>query len=222
MAIPQEEIKRNVVDQLYWDTRIDASDVGVKVDRNKVELTGTVPNYGARYAAEFDTRQIPGVKEVDNNISVLYPSTIEIPVDEDIRERVKNMLAWNPSIDSSKIEISVISGQVRLEGSVDSYWKKLRAEDITTQVAGVVSVENLLSIVPSEQFSDEVIADSIMNSLERSGAVNAEDIDVRVEKGIVTLSGSIPDHMSREIVLKSAEYTAGVIDVIDNLVILSK
>lgn len=220
MALTQEEIKRNVVDQLYWDTRVDASDVGVEVSDNTVRLTGTVPSYGARSAAEIDARSIPGVSTVDNEIGVRYPSTIEIPTDDEIRNRIVNLLIWNPAIDSTKIEVSVISGQVALEGSVDTYWKKLRAEELAAQVVGVVSVQNMLSIVPTGTFSDETIADSIVNALERSAAVDASAIDVRVENGIVTLTGNVPNELARQMVLNAVEYSAGVIDVIDNMAIL--
>jgi hyperosmotically inducible protein len=54
MARTEEQIKRDVVDQLYWDNRVDASDVTVEVSNGTVTLRGTVPTYFASTAALND------------------------------------------------------------------------------------------------------------------------------------------------------------------------
>ena len=40
-----ETIDKQVVDQLYWDSRVNASEVAVTVQNGKVTLHGTVPSY---------------------------------------------------------------------------------------------------------------------------------------------------------------------------------
>jgi len=52
IEVTDEKIKKQVVDQLYWDARVDASDVKVEVSDRNVILTGTVPSYGVRQAVE--------------------------------------------------------------------------------------------------------------------------------------------------------------------------
>lgn len=54
MAI-DEKIKKNVTDQLYWDHRVDASDVQIEVDEGVVTLSGNVPSFTAKDAAYDDT-----------------------------------------------------------------------------------------------------------------------------------------------------------------------
>lgn len=44
MIRADEEIKRDLVDELYWDYRVDASNVKAEVSDGKVRLTGTVPS----------------------------------------------------------------------------------------------------------------------------------------------------------------------------------
>ncbi|TFF85228.1 BON domain-containing protein, partial [Candidatus Heimdallarchaeota archaeon] len=38
-----EEIKKKLTDQLYWDTRVDASDIDIDVNGSSVTLSGKVP-----------------------------------------------------------------------------------------------------------------------------------------------------------------------------------
>ena len=40
-----ETIKTQVVDQLVWDSRVDAADVGVTVKKGSVTIKGMVPSY---------------------------------------------------------------------------------------------------------------------------------------------------------------------------------
>jgi osmotically-inducible protein OsmY len=56
-------------------------------------------------------------------------------------------------------------------------------------------------------------------AIERRRNVNIEDIDIRVENGVVTLSGTVPDWDARRAAINAAEFTKGVIDVLDELTI---
>ncbi|MFO7796270.1 MAG: BON domain-containing protein [Promethearchaeati archaeon] len=221
MSISEEKIKKDIVDQLYWDSRVDASEVEVEVDRSKVKLKGKVPNYSAKGAASADAWAINGVQEVDNFIDVEYPPSVSVPTDEEIKADIETSYELNLSLDAKDIDVSVTAGIVTLEGSVDAYWKKSRAESIASGVSGVLDIINKLTIVPSENFIDKEIAEDIIGSISRNFNVNAEKVDVKVEKGKVTLSGSVADWTAYRGVMDAAEFTAGVVDIDDNLIIES-
>jgi osmotically-inducible protein OsmY len=51
MEHTDENIKKDVVDDLYWDNRIDASEINVTVDNGLVTLSGQVATYGERSVA---------------------------------------------------------------------------------------------------------------------------------------------------------------------------
>jgi hypothetical protein len=82
-----EEVKRDIVDQLYWDTRGDAANVAVEVEEGAVTLSGTVRSYAALQAAIADAWTTPGVASVENNIKTGYQ--VPIPDDQEIRERIE-------------------------------------------------------------------------------------------------------------------------------------
>ncbi len=215
----EETIKKNVVDQLYWDTRVDASNVKVEVDDGKVRLEGAVPTYNSRLAAGLDAAMTAGIAQVENNLKVNFPETVPVPTDEDIKTSIRSVLRWHPDIDDSDIKVEVNAGLVKLSGNVYTYWEKMLAEDSASNVRGVLDVTNELAVVPSIDFVDKTIADDIISAFERNIHVNPENIDVSVLNGKVTLSGTVPNRTAYDAAMNIARYTAGVIDVTDDLLI---
>jgi osmotically-inducible protein OsmY len=221
MIHTDQEIKKDVVDQLYWDYKVDASDVQVEVSDGKVTLTGTVPSYTARNAVAADVWEIAGVKRMTNLLTVRLPSTAIVPKDSDIKGSAENALAWSPDIvDSDAIQVSVSGGAVRLEGTVDAYWKKWKVENLVSGLRGVTGVENHLAIVPSRRSQDRDIAKRIEASLERSRYVNAEDISVKVARGKVTLTGSASSDFARLRACDAAAGIPGVTDIKDDIAVV--
>jgi osmotically-inducible protein OsmY len=212
-----EQIKKEVVDQLYWDTRIDASDVKVEVTNGVVTLSGTVPDYMGFRAAGNDVWDIPGVLRVDNRLIVRYPAEVSIPGKEEMVGLIENMIRWNANLDETKITVTSEDGRIKLEGSVDSYWKKSRAEEIVHDVVGVVEVVNELAVVPTDDILDEAIGEELMGALERNIYVDPNAINVKVEKGRITLSGSVENSLTLRAVVDTARHTPGVTDVVNNL-----
>ncbi len=214
-----EEIKTDVVEELRWDTRVDASKVQVTVDGGVVTLSGTVPTYGARIAAATDTWSVLGVVRVDNNLTVELPTVPPIPSDDTIRSNAESSLEWNPDVDATNISVEVTAGAVTLRGTVPTHWEKTRAEDVVETLRGVVSVTNELAVVPTESFSDEAIAEDIVSAMERSVLVDAGRVDVTVSDGIVTLKGTVPSASARRAAYRAASRTAGVVNVRNELVV---
>ena len=125
----EEQIKKDVVEQLYWDHRVDASSIMVEVSGGKVTLDGTVPTYAVHQAAEADCFTVLGVTAVVNNLKVEHPDKRKVPSDDEIETQIKSLLMWNPDVDATDVSLSVVSGLVTLVGAVDSYWKKIKAEE---------------------------------------------------------------------------------------------
>ncbi len=208
-----ENIKKDVIDSLYWDSRVDASDVQVEVAGTDVTLTGTVPNYVAYWAAEDNARFVKGVGNVENLITIQPPAAVPLPADEDIEALIHNVFRANSILDESRITISVIAGTVTLTGTVDTYWQRLRAGQLAADVTGVILVKNELSVVPTRDVLDETIAENIGAALERNALIDADLITVRVEDGRVTLSGKVPNWYALRDAREIAYHTPGVVEV---------
>ena len=66
--------------------------------------------------------------------------------DDRIREDINDRLTEHGDIDATEIQVQVHSGEVMLQGSVDSRYAKRLAEDIADSVTGVRDVRNELRV----------------------------------------------------------------------------
>lgn len=217
MAVKDETIKKDVVDQLYWDASVDASRVKVEVMDKKVILSGTVPSIYARLQAERDAYRIPEVAVVDNQLKVEQPPALPVLTDDELKTRVENTLTWASTLYTKNVLVSVVNEKVTLEGTVGSYWEKTRAEELVCNIAGVRDVTNALVVVPTEKIPDESVAVDVIRALERTRDIDVNAINVRVEDGAVTLSGTVLTTAAKNAAFRAARYTSGVVSVENNL-----
>ncbi len=64
------QIKRDVLDQLAGEPSVTASAIGVAVRDGVATLTGTVPTYAEKCAAERAARRVAGVQAIAEEIRV--------------------------------------------------------------------------------------------------------------------------------------------------------
>lgn len=217
MERTDKHITMDIIDELYWDPRLDASKVNVSVHNGVVTLTGEVPTYADGMTARAAARRIGGVTDVINDLKVRYVVPPAVPSDTEIKTQAKNMLAWDSAIDERNISVTVIDGVVTLQGNVNAHWKRFLVEQKMAGLRGILEVENKLTVVLTEKVSDEIIAGDVVAAFDRDLRVSFQDIEVEVDNGVVTLSGSVPDLETRQAAEADASFTAGVIDVINLL-----
>lgn len=66
--------------------------------------------------------------------------------DERARQSACARLAADPDVDSSAVQVRVLSGELRLSGSVPALPMKARAGQLCAGVAGVANVHNELTV----------------------------------------------------------------------------
>ena len=218
-----EDIRNDVKEQLAWDTRVDSSSIDVEVVDSTVVLSGTVPTYPDRNQAQTDALQVPGVANVDNRLVVSFPSAYVIPADAEISFNVTSSLSWSPSVDGTRIHVAVDHGIVTLSGTVDSYWQKHRAEEIAANTSGVTDVRNDLAVAPTAPAAtDNDICRDICATLDRNPGIDVSRVNVDVNNGVVTLSGTVSDYAAFHAIEDAARYTSGVLEVNNNLTMESQ
>lgn len=213
-----EQIRQDVIKQLKWDSRIKSENIFVEVTGHTVVLTGTVSSNLQRISAENDCRSVQGVSVVDNRLQVMKPATEQIP-DEKIKWNIESALSLNSTINASMIEVAVNNGKVTLAGSVDQFWKKLKIEEIVSNVPGVYEIVNTLTVVPTNSPFDQAISTDILSAISRLGRIDPESIHVEVNGGRVRLRGKVPDWQSYSAAYNISKHTNGVTDLINELVI---
>jgi osmotically-inducible protein OsmY len=215
MKRTDEEIKNDIVDQLVWDSRVDASDVTVSVTNGVVSLGGTVPDYPSLKVTEATARRTEGVVLVENEIA-LDPAVLR-PSDDEIRATVMRTLHELCRLGPDRLSVSVEGGRVTLEGTVQTLWIRERAGQLTSLVSGVTGIANRLVIVPTDDFGDAAVAQAVRNALERKLGTVSHGVTVQVENGRVKLKGGVSNWHEREMVNEAAMSTKGVNKVQDEL-----
>lgn len=205
------------MDHLLWDPRIDESNIQVKVNEDSIELSGSVPSHSQKIFAEQDTKEVGEISQIINNIAVEFSPEFKTPSDEQIERGVKKIFKINSCLDSKNIEVLVNEGKVTLKGIVNSYWEKEMATELTSDIPGIISLENHLAVQPPEPLSDEEIREDIQSAMERAVRVNSENVKIEVENGIVTLSGTVSSMSAYSAAQKAAKLSKGVIDIHNNL-----
>jgi len=214
-----EQIQKKILSQLLMDSRIDAKNIRVEFDGETAYLAGSVVSLAALNAVDNAVRSIEDVKKVKNAIKIRYPGDVPVPHDGTIAENVKSAIMLDRNIKSDLINVEVDSGIVTLSGSVNSYWSKLRCQDVISNIVGVNQIINNLAVVPSGEKSDNQVALQITESLQRMSVVRSEDITIEVEHGIVTISGKVPHWNAYYSVEYAARHTDGVIDVKNEMIL---
>ncbi len=217
--ITDEEIKKNVVDHLEMDSRVDASNIKVTVNAGKVKLEGRVPSFYARKALEEDTWITEGVIDVDERVKINQISPPEVPGDEELERRVKKILLWSPEIRMYNINVDVKKLWVTLKGTVKSLYEKNLAEKKALDIWAVVGVTNEIAVVPTEKQSDKILAKNVIRSLKTQSPVNVDEVNVFVKDQKVTLTGEVPTWFEKREAYRATMITPGIVSLDNNLTI---
>ena len=144
--------------------------------------------------------------------------------DIQIQKDVMDQLKWEPFLNSSEIGVAVKNGIVTLSGQVDSYSKKLTAENSAKKVSGVKAIaeEIQIGVSPAYKKNDAEIAEAILNALRWHTAVQEEKIKVKVENGNVRLEGEVEWEYQRNNAKVAIENLTGVRSVINAIIVKAK
>lgn len=132
--------------------------------------------------------------------------------DIEIQKDVMDQLKWEPGLNAAEIGVAVKKGIVTLSGIVDTYSKKITAEDAAKKIAGVKAVAEDIQVGMSPGFrkTDAEIADAVVFSLRWHASIPDEKLKVKVEDGVVTLEGEVAWDYQRKEAMRVVEKLACV------------
>jgi osmotically-inducible protein OsmY len=208
------EIQQDVLRELKWDTRVEETEVGVEVAQGVVTLTGTVSSWAKKMAAQEAAHRVAGVLDVANDIEVKAPGSLG-RTDTEIAQAVRRALEWDVFVPEQRIQSTVSSGVVTLEGNVDFWSQREDAGKAVRNLIGVRGVNNRIQI-ESTKVSQE-ISDTIEEALRRHAAREAKHIKVETYGTKVTLSGWVHSWGEKDAVVGAAKGTQGVTEIQDQI-----
>ena len=212
-----------------------ANDLKVAVVDGKATLSGTVDEGVEKDLAKQIALGVDGIKDVDNQIVVQadytpsaksssrsYGESID---DATITAKVKSKLLWSTYTDGMTTEVDTKLGKVTLKGTADSSSAKDLAGSLAKNTAGVVAVDNKLTVKnakPTEPVAtvaphgdgnavtDSWISTKVKSTFMYSSNVDGSDIAVTTDGGIVTLTGKVDSGTERALAIELAKNIRGV------------
>lgn len=207
-----EEIQKDVLQELKWDATIQPNEVGVSVKDGVVTLSGWVDSYLKKWAAEEAAHRVPGVKAVANDIEV---KLVTERTDADIAEAAIHALDWDAGVPSDKIKVTVSKGWVTLRGEVEWQFQRQDAERVVRRLSGVKGVTNLIVVKPRATAQD--LKRKIEDALVRNAQIDAERITVEVQGTKAILRGSVRSWAEKDEAERVAWLAPGITEV-ENLI----
>jgi osmotically-inducible protein OsmY len=139
----------------------------------------------------------------------------------EIQQDVLRELKWDTRVDETDVGVEVDEGIVTLTGTVDSWGKKVAAEEAAHRVWGVLDVANDITVrlpgAPGR--TDTEIAQAVRRALEWDIFVPEERVKSTVSEGVVTLKGEVDTWAERDDADRAVRYLAGVRGVVNQLAV---
>jgi len=206
------QIESAIKERLSGDGRIDARNIQVAVDQGIVTLSGTVPTLEDKALAEaLVSGTMVGVRKLKNDITVVRP----VLKDEEIKQAVEAALRSVPALKESKLNkimVLVHESDVVLKGAVEEPLHRRVAGKATESVPGVTSIANLLKVIGPPR-PDHEIEQDVLTYLKWAPYVDLDQIDYRVEQGLVKLKGPVDHHATIFTMVNDIEKIRGVVEV---------
>jgi len=204
------QIKKDVLDELKWDTRVDET----QVHHGVVTLTGTVASWAKRLAARDAAHRVRGVLDVADDL-VVKPYAPVAPSDTEIAEAARTWLKWHAMLPAERIQTTVSNGVVTLSGTVDVGSQRDDAARAVGHLEGVCAVNNEI-IVAAPAVSAATLRMAIEGALDRHATREARKVQLDIDGGKVTVTANVDSLAEKMAIVGAVSGTRGVQQVIDH------
>jgi len=218
MTRTDEEIQRDVLDELNWEPRVQPHEIGVTVQEGVVTLNGWVDNYAKKWASERAAHRVNRVRAVANDIEVRLPTSAE-RTDSDIAQAATRALEWDAFVPVDQLDVTVSAGWVVIRGEVEWEYQKRAAGRSVRRLSGVRGVTDAITVRPHERPSPDELKQRIGAALVRTAETDGEQITIEIMGDTVVLHGTVRSWLERAEAERVAWSAPGVTGVDNHLAV---
>jgi osmotically-inducible protein OsmY len=210
------KLRIDVLEELTFDPSVYHENLSVAANDGVVTLSGSVPTYADKYAAEKAAFRVSSVKAIADEIEVRLAGR-SMRTDQEIAKAASDALSWHVHIPET-VRISVEDGVVILRGDVEWQFQRDAANAAMRYLKGIKGLKNRIKIRKSAQPSD--IKERIEGALVRGAEDDAHKIMVTTTNdGTVVLTGKVRSRAEMEDARWAAWAAPGVVRVENNLTV---
>jgi osmotically-inducible protein OsmY len=210
------QLRHDVEEELEWDPRFDARDIGVAAKSGVVTLSGHVDSFAERWSAQEATQRVGGVKAIANEIEIKLPASAQRS-DTELAEAALHALSLNSAVPAGAVKVTVQGGWITAAGQVSFWYQKEAVETTLRQLRGVIGFSNDIQLKPNASALD--VKGRIENAFRRHAQLDADKIRVKVADGTVILEGEVQSWRERNEAEVAAWAAPGVRNLQDKLTI---
>jgi osmotically-inducible protein OsmY len=140
-------------------------------------------------------------------------------LNEHLEHHVNQKLLANQELSSQRINVVADAGEITLHGCVQSYRRKLAAEEIAIDDENVHVVRNELVVATPEAHAPAFLAELVNRLLDNDGGLSNESIMVNSKGNTLTLSGYASSEIEKTRIADVAASVDGVRKVANMLVV---
>lgn len=200
------------------DSRIDASNIRIASQGNKVVISGTVGSLIEKQLVEEAAKSVVGSDYSVSGLKVVPPMVSDV----DIKRSIETSVPSHCQVKLQNFEVQVKDGNVTLSGQTDSLHHSTMAGYVASTIRGVKSVTNRI-VVDDNRASDKLIRENISAVLDdylKKNNINW--LGIAVKNGAVTLSGDVGNYEQERHITDVVQRLPGVVSLQNKLIIRSE
>lgn len=143
----------------------------------------------------------------------------EEALDSEITSAINTEMWIDDAVNANNIDVSTQDGIVTLTGAVDNLLAKDRAEAMAAATVGVRAIINRIKVEHVQMRSNKELKQAVKEALMRDPATESYDVDVAVDDGNVTLTGSADSYAEKELAASVAKGIQGVKSITNNIIV---
>lgn len=138
-----EALAERIARLLDWSSAFRDTSIQAVVHRGRVTLTGEVEVLSQKDLAARRIEDLDGVTQVSNEITVRPPPA---PSARELKRQIIGALHRHASVEAANVRVTIVDGNVTLDGTVDAYHERDLIEDAIRHAKGVRQIVDNIEV----------------------------------------------------------------------------